>query len=170
MKHKTENILKDLQKHFRAEWLANIQDLTMVTLGLHRVWDAQVGSLGRGGRGLGRRGVIPGAGKGPQSSQSHGQHAGGERPSPELHLGGLKFEVTERVFKIRCSPPYSPRASLCSPAFPLFTRQRWIAGVRCGARAQPAPATPARIPSATLLFPLPPVHTQSIASSVHPAS
>ncbi|TKC35368.1 hypothetical protein EI555_003824, partial [Monodon monoceros] len=25
----TEDILKDLQKHFRAEWFANIQDLTM---------------------------------------------------------------------------------------------------------------------------------------------
>ncbi|XDB58880.1 hypothetical protein ABFV05_012496 [Capra hircus] len=28
-KQKTENILKDLQKHFRGEWLASIQDLTM---------------------------------------------------------------------------------------------------------------------------------------------
>ncbi|XP_057583625.1 maestro heat-like repeat-containing protein family member 7 isoform X3 [Hippopotamus amphibius kiboko] len=28
-KHKTEKILRDLQKHFRAEWFANIQDLTM---------------------------------------------------------------------------------------------------------------------------------------------
>ncbi|XP_073656028.1 uncharacterized protein [Tursiops truncatus] len=27
--HETEDILKDLQKHFRAEWFANIQDLTM---------------------------------------------------------------------------------------------------------------------------------------------
>ncbi|CAN0572307.1 unnamed protein product [Rangifer tarandus platyrhynchus] len=29
VKQKTENILKDLQKHFRGEWLASIQDLTM---------------------------------------------------------------------------------------------------------------------------------------------
>nr|XP_058939920.1 maestro heat-like repeat-containing protein family member 7 [Kogia breviceps] len=28
-KHKTENILKDLQRHFRAEWFANLQDLAM---------------------------------------------------------------------------------------------------------------------------------------------
>lgn len=34
MKQKTEIILKDLQKHFRGEWFANIQDLTMVTLAL----------------------------------------------------------------------------------------------------------------------------------------
>ena len=31
VKQKTENSLKDLQKHFRGEWLASIQDLTMVT-------------------------------------------------------------------------------------------------------------------------------------------
>ena len=30
VKQKTENILKELQKHFRGEWLASIQDLTMV--------------------------------------------------------------------------------------------------------------------------------------------
>ncbi|XP_008505812.2 maestro heat-like repeat-containing protein family member 7 isoform X2 [Equus przewalskii] len=29
MKQETESILKDLQKHFRGEWFANIQDLTM---------------------------------------------------------------------------------------------------------------------------------------------
>ncbi|XP_059731829.1 maestro heat-like repeat-containing protein family member 7 isoform X1 [Bos taurus] len=29
VKQKTENILKELQKHFRGEWLASIQDLTM---------------------------------------------------------------------------------------------------------------------------------------------
>lgn len=29
-KPKTEAVLKDLQKHFRGEWLASIQDLAMV--------------------------------------------------------------------------------------------------------------------------------------------
>lgn len=77
MKHKTEDILKDLLKHFQAERFANIQDLTVVTLGLHRVWDAQMGSLGRGGRGLGRRGVIPSAGTGPQSSRNAEGNAAG---------------------------------------------------------------------------------------------
>lgn len=55
VKQKTENILKDLQKHFRGEWLASIQDLTMVTRAPHPMW---------------------------QSPRSRGQCAGGEGTLP----------------------------------------------------------------------------------------
>lgn len=54
MKQKTEIILKDLQKHFRGGWFANIQNLTMVTLALHGVWDAQMGNVHKGERWLSR--------------------------------------------------------------------------------------------------------------------
>lgn len=47
MKQKTENILKELQKHFRGEWLASIQDLTMVARTPHPTRDAWMGSAGR---------------------------------------------------------------------------------------------------------------------------
>lgn len=47
VKQKTENILKELQKHFRGEWLASIQDLTMVARTPHPTQDAWMGSAGR---------------------------------------------------------------------------------------------------------------------------
>lgn len=49
MKQKMESILKDLQKHFRGEWLASMQTLTWVRI---RAW----GVLGRRQKGAPRRG------------------------------------------------------------------------------------------------------------------
>lgn len=51
MKQETESILKDLQKHFRGEWFANIQDLTMVTTLLSSVDGRPRWERLRGGRG-----------------------------------------------------------------------------------------------------------------------
>lgn len=52
MKHKTELILRELQKHFRGEWLVYIEDLAMVTLPAHGVGGARMGSGCRGEGGL----------------------------------------------------------------------------------------------------------------------
>jgi hypothetical protein len=62
-KHKTEIMLKELQKHFRREWFASMQDLTLVNCS-----SQYLGCLGQGG------GIIEGLGgatdKGLQSLRS----------------------------------------------------------------------------------------------------
>lgn len=94
LKQKTEGILKELQKHFRGGWFANIQSLTMVPAVLRGVGGRTGVSAGEKGvwvevtkrAWLGSRRRLPHPGSWTPSSRSHGQPAGGLRPTPRTAL------------------------------------------------------------------------------------
>lgn len=109
MKQKTEAILRTLQKHFRGEWPVYIEDLTMVTLAVHCVWDAGWGAFAGGKEGL----------AGPQSHPPPGDCP--KRLNPVSLAAPFQvtwFATLQRVLsKIQIPSCESPEDSAPTPFF-----------------------------------------------------